>query len=81
VIARVEDYAPAGAVRRGDLARLLRSRYVRRHERRDISPAGGHLIAMKGVFPDEEIALLPATVRIVATPALEVPGTRMRNAT
>jgi 16S rRNA (guanine527-N7)-methyltransferase len=29
---------------------------------------------MKGVFPDEEIALLPATVRVVATPALKVPG-------
>ena len=29
---------------------------------------------MKGVFPDEEIALLPSTVRVVATPALAVPG-------
>jgi len=36
--------------------------------------ADGVLIAMKGVFPDEEIADLPPTVRVVATPALVVPG-------
>jgi 16S rRNA (guanine527-N7)-methyltransferase len=40
---------------------------------RHLAP-GGQLIAMKGVFPDEEIALLPPTVRVVATPALKVPG-------
>jgi 16S rRNA (guanine527-N7)-methyltransferase len=29
---------------------------------------------MKGVFPDEEIAQLPAIVRMVAASALVVPG-------
>ena len=30
--------------------------------------------AMKGVYPDEEIAALPATCAVVAAPALAVPG-------
>ena len=29
---------------------------------------------MKGVYPDEEIAQLPPTLRVVAAPALAVPG-------
>jgi len=29
---------------------------------------------MKGVFPDEEIALLPPAFRVIASPALTVPG-------
>jgi 16S rRNA (guanine527-N7)-methyltransferase len=29
---------------------------------------------MKGVFPDEEIAQLPPTVRMIAAPSLAVPG-------
>jgi len=35
---------------------------------------GGRLIAMKGVYPDEELAQLRADVRVVAAPALVVPG-------
>jgi 16S rRNA (guanine527-N7)-methyltransferase len=35
---------------------------------------GGRLYAMKGVRPDEEIAALPASVDVIATPALSVPG-------
>jgi 16S rRNA (guanine527-N7)-methyltransferase len=73
VIARVEEYVPAApfdiVISRAfsDLATFVDT------SARHLAP-GGQLIAMKGVFPDEEIALLPATVRVVAAPALKVPG-------
>ena len=73
VVARVEDYAPAApfdiVISRAfsDLATFVET------SARHLAP-GGRLIAMKGVFPDEEIALLPASVRVVAAPALAVPG-------
>ena len=73
VIARVEDYVPAApfdvVISRAfsDLATFVDT------SARHLAP-GGQLNAMKGVFPDEEIALLPATVRVVAAPALKVPG-------
>jgi 16S rRNA (guanine527-N7)-methyltransferase len=35
---------------------------------------GGHLFAMKGVYPREELKALPPAFRVVAVPALEVPG-------
>jgi 16S rRNA (guanine527-N7)-methyltransferase len=73
IIARVEEYAPAApfdiVISRAfsDLATFVDSsaRHLAAH---------GVLVAMKGVFPDEEIAELPPTVRVVATPALHVPG-------
>ncbi len=73
VVARVEDYAPAApfdvVISRAfsDLATFVET--SARHLKPD-----GRLVAMKGVFPDEEIAMLPPAVRVVATPALAVPG-------
>jgi 16S rRNA (guanine527-N7)-methyltransferase len=73
VIARVEEYAPSApfdvVISRAfsDLATFADCSL------RHVAP-NGVLVAMKGVFPDEEIAELPPTVRVVATPALHVPG-------
>ena len=73
VIARVEDYVPAApfdvVISRAfsDLATFAQT--SARH-----LAAGGQLVAMKGVFPDEEVAQLPAGIRVVAAPALAVPG-------
>lgn len=36
--------------------------------------SGGVLAAMKGVHPDEELAQLPAGFRVLAAPAIDVPG-------
>ena len=69
----VEDYAPAVAfdvvISRAfsDLAAFAQT------SARHLSP-GGRLFAMKGVHPDEEIAQLPESVRVIATSALVVPG-------
>lgn len=73
VTARVEDYAPNApfdvVISRAfsDLASFALS--SERH-----LASSGRLYAMKGVFPDEEIAQLPAIVRMVAAPSLAVPG-------
>jgi 16S rRNA (guanine527-N7)-methyltransferase len=73
VIARVEDYAPPApfdvVISRAfsDLATFVET--SARHV-----AAGGRLVAMKGVYPDEEIAQLPPGFRVLAAPALEVPG-------
>ena len=73
VIARVEDYVPAApfdvVISRAfsDLATFAAT--SARH-----LAEGGQLVAMKGVHPDEEIAQLPPEFRVVATPALTVPG-------
>ena len=40
---------------------------------RHVAPSG-FLVAMKGVYPHEEIEQLPQTVRVVATPSIDVPG-------
>jgi 16S rRNA (guanine527-N7)-methyltransferase len=40
---------------------------------RHVAPTG-HLYAMKGVFPKEEIAALPPSSEVIATPVLHVPG-------
>jgi len=73
VVARVEEYVPSApfdiVISRAfsDLATFVNS------SARHVAP-DGVLVAMKGVFPDEEIAELPPNVRVVATPALAVPG-------
>ena len=35
---------------------------------------GGRLVAMKGVYPHEEIAQLPAGIGVTSTPSLKIPG-------
>jgi 16S rRNA (guanine527-N7)-methyltransferase len=73
VTARVEEFAPAApfdvVISRAfsDLATFARA--ASRH----LAP-GGQLVAMKGVYPDEELAELPPDVHVVAAPALTVPG-------
>ena len=73
IIARVEDYRPAQpfdvVISRAysDLATFAEAGV--KH-----LAAGGQLVAMKGVRPDEEITQLPPSFRVVATPALAVPG-------
>jgi len=73
VTARVEDYGPDASfdvvISRAfsDLATFALS------SERHLAPRG-RLYAMKGVFPDEEIAQLPATVHMIAAPSLAVPG-------
>ncbi len=73
VTSRIEDYRPASpfdvviARAFSDLAAFARAGL------RLLAPHG-RLCAMKGAVPTEEIAALPASVRVVATPALDVPG-------
>lgn len=73
VTARVEDYRPDAAfdviVARAfsDLASF--AQVASRH-----LAADGIFAAMKGTYPQEEIALLPDSVAVVAAPSLEVPG-------
>ena len=73
IVARVEDYRPAMpfdvVISRAfsDLSTFAES--SARH-----LAAGGSLVAMKGVLPDEEIGQLPSAFRIAATRTLAVPG-------
>ena len=73
VTSRIEDYAPSTpfdvVISRAfsDLAAFARAALP-------LLAPGGSIVAMKGVYPDEEIAELPAAVRVVAAPALSVPG-------
>jgi 16S rRNA (guanine527-N7)-methyltransferase len=71
--ARIEEFAPAAAfdvvISRAfsDLATFVE--LAAQH----VIP-GGLLVAMKGVHPIEELALLPEAIEVLATPALQVPG-------
>jgi len=72
-IGRVEDYRPAAlfdiviARAFADLATFVRaaSRYVAK---------SGVIVAMKGAYPRAEIEALPAAIRVLAVPRLDVPG-------
>jgi len=72
-IVRVEYYHPAAlfeiviARAFADLATFVAA------GARHLAP-GGQLVAMKGLYPDEEIAQLPPDVRVIAAPRLAVPG-------
>lgn len=72
-ICRIEDFAPGEpydiVISRAfsDLASFAECSV------RLLAP-GGRLVAMKGVFPHEEIEQLPASVRLLDTPAVSVPG-------
>ena len=73
VIARVQDYVPQApfdvVISRAfsDLATFVEAGARHLAER-------GQLVAMKGVYPDEEIAQLPPDFRVIAAPVLAVPG-------
>jgi 16S rRNA (guanine527-N7)-methyltransferase len=70
---RIEDYVPAApfaiviARAFSDLASL--AALAARH----LAP-GGRLYAMKGAYPRDELAALPQQFKVVAAPALRVPG-------
>ena len=70
---------PLGAVRHRHLARFSDLETFVESSARHLAPQGV-LVAMKGVFPDEEIALLPSTVRVVATRRSPCPASK-RSAT
>jgi len=69
---RAEDYVPDTpfdvAISRA-FADLGEFAAVARH----LVRPGGHLFAMKGLYPREELKALPCVVQVVAVPALEVP--------
>jgi len=73
VTARVEDYAADApfdvVISRAfsDLATFAQA------SARLLAP-GGQLVAMKGIYPDEEVAALPPWIRVVGSHALTVPG-------
>jgi 16S rRNA (guanine527-N7)-methyltransferase len=43
---------------------------------RHLCSESGRLVAMKGIYPDEELALLPADVRVEEVVPVQVPGLR-----
>ena len=71
--ARVEDYIPEVAfdvaISRA-FAELAAFLAAARH----LVRGGGCLVAMKGAYPQAELALLPETLRLAALPTLTVPG-------
>jgi len=73
VTSRVEDYAPAT---RFDVvvSRAFSDLATFAHAGARLLAPRGRLYAMKGALPADEIAALPASVRVVATHKLAVPG-------
>lgn len=73
VAVRVQDYVPPAGF---DIAisRAFSDLAVFAGASRGLLAAGGRLVAMKGVYPHEEIAELPAGLGIAGTPSLQIPG-------
>ena len=73
VTARAEVFAPAqmfDVVIARAVADLERLAATTRH----LLAPGGRLVAMKGAYPADELARIPAPIRLVRTAKLSVPG-------
>lgn len=73
VTSRVEDFRPASGfdvVTSRAFSDLKEFVVLTRH----LLAPGGHWLAMKGLYPNEELAVLPADVKVSADHALVVPG-------
>jgi len=73
VTARIEDFRPA---QRFDvvIARAFSDLRTFAQSALPMLAPGGRMLAMKGVLPKAEIGALPAGIRLVETPSLDVPG-------
>jgi len=73
VAARVEQYTPSTPF---DIAisRAFSDLAVFAGAGRSLLAPDGQLVAMKGVYPHEELTHLPAGIDVTATPALKIPG-------
>lgn len=71
--ARVEDYRPAEG-----FATVISRAFTSLAEfvatSRHLVAAGGVMLAMKGTYPEEELAELPSDIELAATHRLRVPG-------
>lgn len=73
VTSRVEDFQPAGSfdvVTSRAFSDLKEFVVLTRH----LAAPGGHWLAMKGLYPNEEVAVLPPDVKVSADHAVVVPG-------
>jgi len=75
VCERVERFVPAQPVEAVISRAFAELREFVRLARHLVAP-GGRLLAMKGVYPDEELAQLPPEVTVRAVVPLKVPGLR-----
>ena len=73
VAGRVEDYAPEAPFDIVIARAFSDLRTFAESSAHHVAP-GGALFAMKGVYPDEEIADLPGDIETIAAAALTVPG-------
>ncbi|HKJ77438.1 MAG TPA: RsmG family class I SAM-dependent methyltransferase, partial [Gammaproteobacteria bacterium] len=73
VHSRVEDYRPESPF---DvvIARAYAALAVLLEQVRPLLAAGGTVLAMKGLFPEEELAAVPAGFRVAEVVPLAVPG-------
>ena len=73
VAARVEDFTPAAPF---DIAisRAFSDLAVFAGASANLLAPHGRLVAMKGVYPHEELAQLPPGISVTGTPSLKIPG-------